>query len=111
MTQKFMSINQGSNNGCFAFKSQPNLNTILDSSLIILYFIKIFKIRIKNISIIVINHDIFISVVHSQWNTNKISNMENIFFGCSSLASFPDISKWQINEATDMNLQKKNYKL
>ena len=28
--------------------------------------------------------------------------MSNIFNGCESLSSFPDISKWNINNATNM---------
>ena len=33
----------------------------------------------------------------SKWNTNKIVNMNGIFFECSYLESLPDISKWNTN--------------
>ena len=29
--------------------------------------------------------------------------MSGIFYGCSSLTKLPDISKWNTNNATDMN--------
>ena len=29
--------------------------------------------------------------------------MNNMFFGCSSLSSLPDISKWNTNNVTNMN--------
>ena len=35
----------------------------------------------------------------SKWNTNKVYNMSNMFDGCSSLSSLPDISKWNTNNA------------
>ena len=34
---------------------------------------------------------------------NKISDMSCMFYGCSSLSSLPDISKWNINNVTYMN--------
>ena len=39
----------------------------------------------------------------SKWNTNNITNMCNIFNGCKSLRSLPDISKWNTNNVTNMN--------
>ena len=30
----------------------------------------------------------------SKWNTSNVTNMGYMFFGCSSLSSLPDISKW-----------------
>ena len=29
----------------------------------------------------------------SKWNTNKVTDMSNLFGGCSNLKSLPDISK------------------
>ena len=34
---------------------------------------------------------------------NNITNMSNMFDGCSSLSSLPDISKWNINNVTNMS--------
>ena len=39
----------------------------------------------------------------SKWNTNKVTNMSSMFNGCSSLSSLPDISKWNTNNVTDMD--------
>ena len=33
----------------------------------------------------------------SKWEINNIINMSNIFVGCSSLKYLPDISKWNTN--------------
>ena len=33
----------------------------------------------------------------SKWNTNNVTNIAYIFVGCSSLTTLPDISKWNIN--------------
>ena len=33
----------------------------------------------------------------SKWNINNITDMNNMFEGCSSLLSLPDISKWNTN--------------
>ena len=40
----------------------------------------------------------------SKWNTNNVTNMDYMFSGCSSLSSLPDISKWNTNNVIDMNL-------
>ena len=39
----------------------------------------------------------------SKWNTNNVTNMSYMFYGCSSLSSLPDISKWNINKVTNMS--------
>jgi len=39
----------------------------------------------------------------SKWNTNNITNMNGIFYRCSSLLSLPDISKWNTNNVTNMS--------
>ena len=39
----------------------------------------------------------------SKWNTNIVTNMSFMFYGCSSLLSLPDISKWNTNNITKMN--------
>ena len=38
----------------------------------------------------------------SKWNTNNITNMYGMFYGCLLLSSLPDISKWNTNNVTDM---------
>ena len=39
----------------------------------------------------------------SKWNTNNVTNMQGIFSGCSTLSSLPDISKWNTNNVTNMS--------
>ena len=39
----------------------------------------------------------------SKWNTNNVTNMSYMFNQCSSLSSLPDISKWHTNNVTNMN--------
>ena len=39
----------------------------------------------------------------SKWNTKNVTNMEYMFNGCSSLVSLPDISKWNIKNIKDMS--------
>ena len=34
----------------------------------------------------------------SKWNTKNIDKIEKIFYGCISLSSLPDISLWKIKE-------------
>ena len=38
----------------------------------------------------------------SKWNTNNITNISYMFNECSSLSSLPDISKWITNNVKDM---------
>ena len=38
-----------------------------------------------------------------KWNTSNITDMSGIFHRCSSLISLPDISKWNTNNVIDMN--------
>jgi surface protein len=39
----------------------------------------------------------------SKWNTNNVTNMSYMFNRCSSLSSLPDISKWNTNNVTNMS--------
>ena len=39
----------------------------------------------------------------SKLNTNNVTNMSYMFSSCSSLSSLPDISKWNINNVTNMS--------
>jgi len=39
----------------------------------------------------------------SKWNMNNVTNISYIFYKCSSLSSLPNISKWNINNAINMN--------
>ena len=40
----------------------------------------------------------------SKWDTKNVKNMSSMFYGCSSLSSLPDISKWDTNNVNDMSL-------
>ena len=40
----------------------------------------------------------------SKWNTNKVSDMSFMVFGCSSLFYLPDISKWNTNNLIEISL-------
>ena len=37
------------------------------------------------------------------WDTSKVTDMNNLFYNCRSLKSLPDISKWNTSNVTDMN--------
>ena len=39
----------------------------------------------------------------SKWNINNVTNMSHMFRECSSLSSLPDISKWKINNVTNID--------
>ena len=39
----------------------------------------------------------------SKWNINNVTNINGIFIGCSSLITSPDISKWNTNNVTNMS--------
>ena len=39
----------------------------------------------------------------SKWNTNNITDMSYMFNQCSSLSKLPDISKWNTNNVTNMS--------
>ena len=39
----------------------------------------------------------------SKWETSNITNMSGMFTTCSSLSSLPDISKWNTNNVTNMS--------
>ena len=38
----------------------------------------------------------------SKWDTKKVTNMENMFFGCSSLKTLSDVSKWNTKNVLSM---------
>ena len=38
-----------------------------------------------------------------KWNTIKVTNMKGIFDGCSLLKSLPDISRWNTSNVTDIS--------
>ena len=38
----------------------------------------------------------------SNWNTQNITDMNNLFHNCSSLKSLPDISKWNLNNVKNI---------
>ena len=33
----------------------------------------------------------------SKWDISFVSNIRNLFYGCSSLKELPDISKWDVH--------------
>ncbi len=39
----------------------------------------------------------------SKWETGKVTTMSIMFYGCSSLISLEGISKWEIRKNTDKN--------
>ena len=39
----------------------------------------------------------------SKWNTNNVISMSHMFKRCSSLSSLPDISEWNINNVKNMS--------
>ena len=39
----------------------------------------------------------------SKWNTNNVTDMSWMFLGCPSLSSLPDISKWTTKNVKDMS--------
>ena len=39
----------------------------------------------------------------SKWNTQNVTNMRSMFDNCSSLNNLPDISKWNTQNVTDMS--------
>ena len=39
----------------------------------------------------------------SKWNTSNVTKMTNMFYGCKSLKSLPDISKWNTSNVNDMS--------
>ena len=34
----------------------------------------------------------------SKWDTGNVIDMKGMFYGCSSLLSIPDLSKWNLNK-------------
>ena len=110
----------------FGFKSIHDLSYMFSgcSSLFEIKYIskasqidsKYIERKIKNIVLtngIVIENNIFyqslifygnLPLFHIiEWNTEKVINMNNMFEGCSSLISLPDISKWNIDKVINMN--------
>ena len=39
----------------------------------------------------------------SNWNTNSLKKIKNIFKNCSSLSDLPDISNWNLENVEDKN--------
>ena len=44
----------------------------------------------------------------SKWDTKNVTDMSKMFYGCSSLQSLPDISKWDTKNVTNMSYMFKN---
>ena len=60
--------------------------------------------KLTNISEMFYECSSLISLINiSKWNTIKITNMSYLFYGCSSLLTLPDISKWNTINVTDMS--------
>ena len=39
----------------------------------------------------------------SKWNTYNVNNMNSMFSGCNTLISLPDLSKWNTSNVKYMN--------
>ena len=39
----------------------------------------------------------------SKWNVSKVKEMKNLFKNCSSLVTLPDISKWRLSSISNFN--------
>ena len=39
----------------------------------------------------------------SKWNTSNVTSMSGIFFNCNSLSSLPNISNWNVSYCPYMN--------
>ena len=39
----------------------------------------------------------------SKWNISKVNNMSHMFYECNSLVSLPDISKWDTSNVNNMS--------
>ena len=39
----------------------------------------------------------------SKWNTANVKNMSSIFYECNSLISLPDLSQWDASNVEDMS--------
>ena len=68
------------------------------------------KIKLKGINNITNMSDMFYGCSSlsslpdiSKWITNNVTNMSYMFYGCTSLSSLPDISKWNTNNVTNMS--------
>jgi surface protein len=44
----------------------------------------------------------------SSWNTSKVENMKYMFAGCKLLKSLPDISDWNVKNVKNMSMMFKN---
>ena len=70
---------------------------------------EIIKIKLKGINNITDMSDMFNGCSSlsslpdlSKWNTSNVTDMSSMFEGCRSLSSLPDISKWDFSNVTDM---------
>ena len=72
-------------------KEKNELEIILIENKIINDFSYMFSDSLKTLP------DIF------RWNTENITNMSHMFFGCNLLESLPDISKWDTKNVKDMS--------
>ena len=71
---------------------------------------KTLEVKLKNITKITNMSNIFsgctsLSSIQdiSKWNIRTVTNMSGIFSECSSLSSLPDISKWNTSNISDFN--------
>ena len=67
------------------------------------YFKKNIFTNVTNMSWIFYGCSSLISIPDiSKWDIKNVCNMHDMFNGCSSLISLPDISNWDTNKVTDM---------
>ena len=71
---------------------------------------EILEIRLNNFSIITDMSNMFSGCSSllslpdiNKWKVEKITDMSYMFYECSSLSSLPDISKWNTSNVTDMS--------
>ena len=62
-----------------------------------------FDISIKDCSYMFFNCSGIENINFISFNTTNINNMSNMFCGCSTLKSLPDISNWNMTNVKDMN--------
>ena len=95
-------------------KSTVNENTNNSSKDNIKYFLSEFKkvnnvkgsynVGLKNMCSMFYGCSSLISLPDiSKWNTNNVKHMNSLFFNCSSLIFLPDISKWNTDKVNNMS--------
>ena len=86
-------------------KNYSNKTEIDERIQFLSYFISKFKynyINVTDMSYMFYGCSSLISLPDiSKWNTNNVTDMNYMFYECSSLITLPDISKWNTNKVID----------